>query len=166
MFRDDAVVASVAGWWQDNNLIQNENFLPSQFGDINRAGDHARPNAEERRLVLAIMETALLDWHRIQGNGWKYRGTRDALANELTGWFNSDDDYPGSFVWCCDALGIKHTILRTQLDVQHDGCRHRGPVIMRIGGRSCPGCSVKRKYKRSRSSYVPRESRGIKRRWT
>ena len=73
----------------------------------------AVPGQAERRLLLAILEDALLIVQHDQrllapGNRRLQRETRD--------WFRADDPYwPFSFVNVCDALGFEATKLRAVL---------------------------------------------------
>src|SRR2546430_1273440 len=69
-----------------------------------------RPSAAlppEKRLMLAVLEGALLDLQRSAGPSTP-RARR--LADEVDAWFAADDEsWPGSFLSVCQALGLDVT---------------------------------------------------------
>jgi hypothetical protein len=87
--------------------LEPETVLPEQF--FRRSGG----SSPERRLMLAILEEALLDLRR-SANRRTRRMRR--LANEVEGWFAANDDgWPCSFLRICHALGLDAAAVRTRL---------------------------------------------------
>ena len=87
--------------------IVPETILPAQF---------FRPSAAlppEKRLMLAVLEAALLDLQRRAGARTP-RARR--LADEVDAWFAADDEgWPCSFLNVCQALGLDASAVRTRL---------------------------------------------------
>jgi len=83
-----------------------EAMLPEQF---------FRPSAAlppEKRLMLAVLEGALLDLQRSAGARTP-RARR--LADEVDAWFAADDEgWPCSFLNVCQALGLDVSAVRTR----------------------------------------------------
>ena len=83
-----------------------ETILPEQF---------FRPSAAlppEKRLMLAVLEGALLDLQRSAGARTP-RARR--LADEVDAWFAADDEgWPCSFLNVCQALGLDVSAVRTR----------------------------------------------------
>ena len=87
--------------------LEPETVLPEQF--FRRSGE----SSPERRLMLAILEDALLDLRR-SANRRTLRMRR--LAGEVEGWFAANDDgWPCSFLRICHALGLDAGAVRTRL---------------------------------------------------
>ena len=100
--------------------------LPCQFGDRLFGTAALQP---ERRLQLAVLEDAILTFHRFFG---VERTRSRRLFAEVEDWFASDDaDGPFTFVTICDALEIDPDYIRgglrrwrSLLDI---GARRRSP---------------------------------------
>ena len=87
--------------------LEPETVLPEQFFRRSVA------SSPERRLMLAVLEGALLDLRR-SANRNTLRMRR--LADEVEGWFAADDDgWPCSFPSICHALGIDAAAVRSRL---------------------------------------------------
>jgi hypothetical protein len=91
----------------DGHGIGVETILPEQF---------FRPSAafpSEKRLLLAVLEMALLDFRR-SADARTPRARR--LADEVEAWFAADDeDRPCAFPRICHALGLDASAVRTRL---------------------------------------------------
>src|SRR5437773_8051362 len=89
-----------------------ETILPEQF---------FRPSAAlppEKRLMLAVLEGALLDLQRSAGARTP-RARR--LRDEVDAWFAADgEDWPFSFVNLCYALGLRSEEHTSELQSHHD----------------------------------------------
>jgi hypothetical protein len=86
--------------------LEPETVLPEQF--FRRAA----ASFPERRLMLAVLEGALLDLRRSADR----RTPRiRRLADEVERWFAADDEWPCSFVSVCHALGLDTDAVRTRL---------------------------------------------------
>jgi hypothetical protein len=77
----------------------------------------------ERRLMVAVLHEALVDWER---------GARDGVGAELVAfrraaaWFRSDDTrWPYSFVNVCEGLGISPSAVRKSLRRSRRPARRR-----------------------------------------
>lgn len=79
-------------------------LLPSQMASA------ALPDVPERRLLVAMLERALLDAMGRAGTGGP-ADTEDALA-----WFHSEADTPFSFVWVAAQLGLDPDWLRDRVE--------------------------------------------------
>ena len=83
-----------------------ETILPEQF---------FRPSAAlppEKRLMLAVLEGALLD---LQGSAGARTPRARRLADEVDAWFAADDEgWPCSFLNVCQALGLDVSAVRTR----------------------------------------------------
>ena len=87
--------------------LEPETVLPEQF--FRRSGG----SSPERRLMLAVLEEALLDLRRSANRG-TLRMRR--LADEVEGWSAANDDgWPCSFLRVCQALGLDAAAVRTRL---------------------------------------------------
>jgi len=90
----------------DGSEVVPEAILPEQF---------FRPSAAlppEKRLMLAVLEAALLDLQRSAGARTP-RARR--LADEVDTWFAADDEgWPCSFLNVCQALGLDVSAVRTR----------------------------------------------------
>ena len=90
----------------DGPGVVPEAILPEQF---------FRPSAAlppEKRLMLAVLEGALLDLQRSAGASTP-RARR--LADEVDAWFAADDEgWPCSFLNVCQALGLDVSAVRTR----------------------------------------------------
>ena len=87
--------------------LEPETILPEQF--FRRSGE----SSPERRLMLAVLEEALLDVRR-SANRRTLRMRR--LADEVEGWFAANDEgWPCSFLRICHALGLDAAAVRTRL---------------------------------------------------
>ena len=98
--RPDPMIDSVLGSPEGPGVVP-ETILPEQF---------FRPSAAlppEKRLMLAVLEGALLDLQRSAGARTP-RARR--LADEVDAWFAADDEgWPCSFLNVCQALGLDVT---------------------------------------------------------
>jgi len=87
--------------------IVPETILPEQF---------FRPSAAltpEKRLMLSVLEGALLDLKRSAGARTP-RARR--LADEVDAWFAADDEgWPCSFLNVCQALGLDPSAVRSRV---------------------------------------------------
>jgi hypothetical protein len=103
--RPDPMIDSPLGS-ADGPGVVPETILPEQF---------FRPSAAlppEKRLMLAVLEAALLDLQRSAGASTP-RARR--LADEVDAWFRADDEgWPCSFVNVCQALGLDVSAVRTR----------------------------------------------------
>jgi len=84
-----------------------ETILPEQF---------FRPSAAlppEKRLMLAVLEGALLD---LQRSAVARTPRARRLADEVDTWFAADDEgWPCSFLNVCQALGLDASAVRTRV---------------------------------------------------
>src|SRR5438132_6269674 len=104
--RPDPMIDSAFGSTEGPGVVP-ETILPEQF---------FRPSAAlppEKRLMLAVLEGALLDLQRSAG----VRTARARrLADEVDAWFAADDDgWPCSFLNVCQALGLDVSAVRTRV---------------------------------------------------
>jgi len=104
--RPDPMIDSTLGSPEGPGVVP-ETILPEQF---------FRPSAAppaEKRLMLAVLEEALLDLQRSAGARTS-RARR--LADEVEGWFAADDEgWPCSFLNVCQALGLDVSGVRTRV---------------------------------------------------
>jgi hypothetical protein len=91
----------------DGPGVVPEAILPEQF---------FRPSAAlpaEKRLMLAVLEGALLDLQR-SADARTPRARR--LADEVGAWFAADDEgWPCSFLRICHALGLDASVVRSRV---------------------------------------------------
>jgi hypothetical protein len=102
--RPDPMIDSTLGSPEGPGVVP-ETILPEQF---------FRPSAlpPENRLMLAVLEEALLDLRRNVGA----RTPRARLADEVDTWFAADDEgWPCSFLNVCQALGLDVSAVRTRV---------------------------------------------------
>jgi hypothetical protein len=97
--------AAAAG--QREGALEAVSVLPCQFGDRLSRMVRIHP---EMRLQLAVLEDAILTFHRLLG----VEGTRPRrLFAEVEDWFSSDEaDDPFTFVTICDTLDLDPDYLR------------------------------------------------------
>ena len=104
--RPDPMIDSTLGF-PDGPGVVPEAILPEQF---------FRPSAalpSEKRLMMAVLEGALLDLLRSAGARTP-RARR--LADEVDAWFAADDEgWPCSFLNVCEALGLDVAGIRTHV---------------------------------------------------
>ena len=116
--RPDPMIDSTLGS-PDGPGVVPEAILPEQF---------FRPSAAlppEKRLMLAVLEAALLDLQRRAGARTP-RARR--LAEEVDAWFAADDEgWPCSFLRICHALGLDASAVRTRL--AHSRIEARANVV-------------------------------------
>ena len=102
----DPMIDSVLGSFEAS-CLEPETVLPEQF--FRRSGG----SSPQRRLMLAVLEQALLDLRR-SADRRTLRTRR--LADEVEGWFAANDDgWPCSFLSICHALGLDAAAVRTRL---------------------------------------------------
>ncbi len=105
--RPDPMIDSTLGS-PDGPGVVPEAILPEQF---------FRPSVAlppEKRLMLAVLEGALLDLQRSAGARTP-RARR--LADEVDAWFAADDEgWPCSFLNVCQALGLDVAAVRTRAE--------------------------------------------------
>ena len=103
--RPDPMIDSAFGSAEAPGVVP-ETILPEQF---------FRPSAAlppEKRLMLAVLEGALLDLQRSAGARTP-RARR--LADEVDAWFAADNEgWPCSFLNVCQALGLDVSAVRTR----------------------------------------------------
>ncbi len=103
--RPDPMIDSTLGS-PDGSEVVPEAILPEQF---------FRPSAAlppEKRLMLAVLEAALLDLQRSAGARTPRARRR---ADEVDAWFAADDEgWPCSFLNVCQALGLDVSAVRTR----------------------------------------------------
>jgi hypothetical protein len=103
--RPDPMIDSTLGS-PDGPGVVPEAILPEQF---------FRPSAAlppEKRLMLAVLEAALLDLQRSAGARTPRARRR---ADEVDAWFAADDEgWPCSFLNVCQALGLDVSAVRTR----------------------------------------------------
>ncbi len=103
--RPDPMIDSAFGSLDGLGVVP-EAILPEQF---------FRPSvalSPEKRLMLAVLEGALLDLQRSTGARTP-RARR--LADEVDAWFAADDEgWPCSFLNVCQALGLDASAVRTR----------------------------------------------------
>ena len=102
-----------------------ETILPEQFFRSSTA------LLREKRLMLAVLEEALLDLRRI-GVARTSRARR--RADEVEAWFAADDEsWPCSFLSICHALGLDASAVRTRLAPRQKGTRESvvPPLVVR-----------------------------------
>jgi hypothetical protein len=91
-------------------VLEPETILPSQLIDAGRHDASAMP---EKRLLLAVLEDAVITFQRY-ATSTRRRGQR--LFREAEAWIESDDvDWACSFQNICDALGFDSRYLRQGL---------------------------------------------------
>jgi hypothetical protein len=104
--RPDPIFDSAFGS-ADGSAVVPEAILPEQF---------FRPSAAlppEKRLMLAVLERALLD---LQPSAGAPTPDARALADEVGAWFAADDEgWPCSFLNVCQALGLDVSAVRTRV---------------------------------------------------
>jgi hypothetical protein len=104
--RPDPMIDSAFGSAEGSGVVP-ETILPEQF---------FRPSAAlppEKRLMLAVLEGALLDLQRSVGARTP-RARR--LADEVDAWFAADDEsWLCSFLNVCQALGLDVSAVRTRV---------------------------------------------------
>ena len=104
--RPDPMIDSAFGSAEAPGVVP-ETILPEQF---------FRPSAAlppEKRLMLAVLEGALLDLQRSAGARTP-RARR--LADEVDAWLAADDEgWPCSFLNVCQALGLEASAVRTRV---------------------------------------------------
>jgi len=104
--RPDPTIDSTLGSPEGPGIVP-ETILPEQF---------FRPSAAlppEKRLMLAVLEGALLDLQRSAGARTP-RARR--LADEVDTWFAANDEgWPCSFLNVCQALGLDASAVRTRV---------------------------------------------------
>ena len=84
--------------------IEPEVILPAQLARLPL-------DTPERRLMLAVLEDALLVLQK-----YERTGQRSSLLSDVEDWFSSDDTgWPFAFVNVCDALGVDVDWLRDRL---------------------------------------------------
>lgn len=89
-----------------DGLFGVEAILPTQFW----AAQRSERGAPERRLMLAVLQDALLTLA-----AHARRGTRQSrrIAAEVRGWFDSDSrSHPFAFGAICDVLGLDVSYIR------------------------------------------------------
>src|SRR5437870_6432583 len=120
--RPGPMVGSVPGSPEGPGVVP-EAILPEQF---------FRPSAAlppEKRLMLAVLEGALLDLQRSAGARTP-RARR--LADEVDAWFAADDEgWPCSFLNVCQALGLDVSAVRARAARWRTGAR-ANVVTLRI----------------------------------
>ena len=77
-------------------------------------------DAASRKLALGILLQAFRDIISPRRSTWKK--DEDWQADALD-WFQSDEDYPGSFTWVCHHLHVESSQLRGWLDRYLNGSR-------------------------------------------
>lgn len=109
--------------------IQPEIVLPSQLGDRPFGTARLQP---EKRLQLAVLQDAILTFHRLAGNE-RHRARR--LFAEVESWFASDDaSSPFAFVTICDTLSFDPSYIRGGLVPARAGVDgKRKPLFRRDG---------------------------------
>jgi hypothetical protein len=105
--------------------LEPESILPVQLGDRLFGTAKVQP---EKRLQLAVLQEAILTFHRCMG----VDGNRSRrLFAEVDAWFASDDtDGPFTFVTICDTLNFDPGYIRRGLDgwrTRATGARRRPP---------------------------------------
>lgn len=91
-------------------VLEPETVLPSQ---LSGAGRHDASAMPEKRLLLAVLEDAVITYQRY-ATSTRRRGQR--LFREAEAWIASDDvSWPCSFESVCDALGFDGRYLRQGL---------------------------------------------------
>jgi hypothetical protein len=104
--RPDPMIDSTLGF-PDGLGVVPEAILPEQF---------FRPSAAlppEKRLMLAVLEGALLD---LQRSAVARTPRARRLADEVDAWFAADDEgWPCSFLNVCQALGLDVSAVRTRV---------------------------------------------------
>ena len=111
-------MATPDGVFPDSHeLIENDVVLPAQFFD------RVKWETPEKRLIAAVLETALMDYnmHRLDAN--ELRGRYYSRWYSAYRWLiNSESDSVFSLRWCCEALG--------EIDIKKlvDKIRAREPI--------------------------------------
>src|SRR5262245_38513476 len=105
-----------------------ESILPCQLGDSLFGMARLQP---EKRLQLAVLQDAILTFHRLVGVGG-HRPRR--LFGEVDEWFASDDASPPfAFVAICDTLNLDADYIRRGLEMwrERTGVAIRRPPFRR-----------------------------------
>jgi hypothetical protein len=90
--------------------VQPESILPCQLGDRLFGAARLQP---EKRLQLAVLQDAVLTFHRLLSIGGHRPARRFA---EVETWFGSDDTGgPFTFVTICDTLNLDPEYIREGL---------------------------------------------------
>ena len=120
--RPDSMIDSTLGS-PDGPGVVPETILPEQF---------FRPSAAlapEKRLMLAVLENALLPVLRNPGRRHGRLLERRPLTAEVRSWIASDaGDWPFAFVNICHVLGLDEQALRTAVLGRGNGERHGAAV--------------------------------------
>lgn len=88
------------GFFDSNSPIQDDVLLPAQFFD------RVKWETPEKRLIAAVLETALMDYHAHRLNPNELRGKQYNLWYSAYRWLiNAESDSIFSLRWCCEALG-------------------------------------------------------------
>ena len=91
--------------------LEPDSILPCQLGDGLFRGSRLQP---EKRLQLAVLQDAVLTFHRLVGVG---RSRARRLFAEVDAWFASDDtNGPFTFMTICDALNFEPDFIRRGLE--------------------------------------------------
>ena len=104
--------------------LEPDTILPAQLADPRFGAARVQP---EKRLQLAVLQDALLTFHRLAGVP-RTRARR--LFAEVDAWFASDEaNGPFTFVTICDALNIDPDYVRGGLAQWRagDAARRRPP---------------------------------------
>src|SRR5207249_5672272 len=103
---------------QRQSELEPEIVLPSQLGDGPIATARLQP---EKRLQLAVLQDAVLTFHRLAG---VERTRARRLFAEVDAWFGSDDaSGPFTFVSVCDSLNFDPDYIRRGLVPWRAGTR-------------------------------------------
>lgn len=109
--------------------LEPDIILPAQLGGGYLDGARLQP---EKRLQLAVLEDAVMTFHRCVGTPG-FRPGR--LLAEVEAWFSSDaTDSPFAFVTICDGLGLDPAYIRRGLrrwQAPGDATSKRGPRFRR-----------------------------------
>ncbi|HEY6365221.1 MAG TPA: hypothetical protein VI585_10585, partial [Candidatus Binatia bacterium] len=90
-------------------LFENDVLAPEDFIQVYRT----RPFSPERKLMVAVLEEALIDYQRCSNADGNKERERFAKAEAWI--LETDTEWLFSFVNCCEALGIAPDYLRQGL---------------------------------------------------
>lgn len=112
--------------FQPDVILPTQGPTPSRGAHATAYAGHARgPNEPELALVVCVVETAIADvkqaglrtaWRAAPGSKRDLNHAQEKASAE--DWLASPEDYPFSFQWCCDMLGLEPNDVRRALSLK------------------------------------------------
>ena len=148
MLRTDAEVACDADGWGGGTVP--ETLLPVQMFSSARATWQP-----EKRLMLAVLENALLPFLRNSPRRHGRLAERRPLTAEVKSWIASDAwHWPFAFVNICHVLGLDEQALRSALLGRGTGARHGGTEPAPNGADGPPALALGRRSPRGARASI------------